>query len=705
MDLQNIFLEMKSYVEDGDFVSAYELIDVLDEGNFTSFEYINVKAILFRAMGNIQDAENILIGGLYAYPDCADIYYNLGYIFYERELHVESAICFATYCRLEDNSLNEVLETVTDIEKMMKESSKLYVAFNSFRNASNQDFIFITGSAFGEDTFFLIANQMMSRYGNRIYYLAESIEVKVDALPELDEVITVIFENMENSNGIQIIRPVILQTNSDIIDTTPYILKEIKDKHSTHQHCNVICRSEVLDKIVNVDTIGGLGNQFEIVFAPADHHAEGIVSFCLYGDFHLTLNRLYNIDTSFPWEEHSLLISIVIPTRNCSKTLEHTLRTCLYDSGKDFEIVISDNSSEGNNDTLHLVQQFNDLRIKYYRPERELTLKENFEFAFCLAKGEFIFSIGSDDAVLHRGLETLREVLKQYPDQDVIVWDRLMYMWPGVGKGQDDLLAIPSSYRSGNVQAHVINCNDYLAAILNLQLSVYFLPMFYINSGFRRRYIGTIIEKTGKFIDGGSQDIYTGLINYALNEQLLHIKYPITVAGMSNQSIGMQATKMLESSTAEEEYKKKNRQISNQRAYATKVFPVQGNSDKWLLFSEYAKICQKNISPNFKLHKIDWKLAYSSCVELLSETDPSFKDRVREFEESAAALGNEDFLEWFKESYSQNSDFKGTTYIDIKEKIYLWGVHNDGSLILDASFFNISNVYDACSFMYKLYRI
>lgn len=706
MNIEDIFSKMKMYIETGEIDSAFKLMSTLDDAKFTNSEYTNAKAILLREIGQILAAEKILLEGLVAYPECSDIYYNLGYIYYEKELFVESAICFATYCRLEDSLSEQINESVKDIELMMKEFSKLYVVFESFRKASNQDYVFIGEKSFADDTLFMMLNQILNRFNNRIYYFLEPVEVLVEAFPELDEVLDIIIENMETSHGTYFIRPIVLQTTTDTFDTTPYILKRIKEGFSPSGHCNVVCLSEFLDKIVERDTVDGLGNQFEIIFAPADHNVKGIVSFSFYGDYNQTLNRLYHIDTSSGWDGHSLTISIVIPTRNSANILEHTLRTCLQDQGKDFEIVISDNSWVGNDDTLLLVQQLNDPRIKYYRPERELTLKENFEYAYCLAQGEFIFSIGSDDAVLHRGLEILREILKRYPDQDVLIWDRLMYMWPGVGQGQDDLLSIPSNqYRPEKVEVKYIESDLFLQAILDLQVSMYYLPMFYINSGFRRRYIGKMIEKSGKFLDGGTQDIYTGLINYALNDQLLHIMHPITVAGMSVQSTGVLANKMLESSTVEDEYIKKNRQIANQRMYATKVLPLKGYSDKWLLFSEYSKICQKNINQKFKLNRLNWKKAYSSCAELLSETDPSFNERIHEFEESAAALGDKAFLKWFKETYSRNPNFKGVTYLNIVEKKYLWGIQNDGSLILDASLFNISNVYEVCNLVYKLYRI
>jgi glycosyltransferase involved in cell wall biosynthesis len=708
MNSENAVAKMEKFIEVGNLEGAFEIMRSLDEVTFFDPEFINAKAILLLAMGQPKEAEGTLIDGLTLYPECGDLYYNLGYIYFERELFVESALCFAAYCRYVADSSEDTKDIIEDIESKMKQISKLYVVFNSFRSAVGQDFILITEKPFGEDRAFMLLAFILRQWGNRIFYLAEPVEVNLQAFPELGEILTIIFENMEEKDGIQLIRPVMLQSETNKFDTIPYIIQKITDEFSPNRHCHVICRSIVLDRVEDADTLDGIGNRFEIVFAPTNHEVEDVLSYGLFGDFYRTLNKLYNINISKDWANPSLLISIVIPTRNNPETLEHTLKTCLYDQGDDFEVVISDNSSPDNDDTMRLVQRLNDRRIKYYRPERELLLKESFEFAYCKTKGEFIFSIGSDDAVLHHGLETLRNILNHFPDDDVFIWDRLLYCWPGVSKMQEDQLVIPTcSYQADNVQASYIDCDDYLQAILNLNISMYSLPMFYINSGFRRNYIHKIIEKTGKFLDGDSQDIYTGLINYALNDRLLYIKHPITIAGMSSHSVGIQTTKMLQSSDAIMEYKKKNRQFytNYQRVYNTKVFPLRGFSDKWLLFNQFAKICQKRINPKFNLNRLNWKLAFSSCVESLSATDPSFQERVHEYEVSSTALGDEVFKQWFKETYSENPNFKGATYLNPTEKQYKRGIQKDGSLVLDSSLFGVENVYDACEVFNKLFRI
>ena len=55
--------------------------------------------------------------------------------------------------------------------------------------------------------------------------------------------------------------------------------------------------------------------------------------------------------------------TILIPTRERADTLEYTIRTCLNQTYGNLEIIVSDNFSQDN--TQHIVKQFNDNRLKY----------------------------------------------------------------------------------------------------------------------------------------------------------------------------------------------------------------------------------------------------------------------------------------------------------------------------------------------------
>ena len=72
--------------------------------------------------------------------------------------------------------------------------------------------------------------------------------------------------------------------------------------------------------------------------------------------------------------------TIIIPTRERCDTLYHTIRTCLNQTYKNYEIIVSDNFSQ--DDTKKIVTSFDDKRITYINTGKRCSMSENFEFAF-----------------------------------------------------------------------------------------------------------------------------------------------------------------------------------------------------------------------------------------------------------------------------------------------------------------------------------
>lgn len=90
------------------------------------------------------------------------------------------------------------------------------------------------------------------------------------------------------------------------------------------------------------------------------------------------------------------LVSIIIPTYNRPHYLEQALESAVSQKYKNIEIIISDNCSPCNPESL--VKSFNDPRIKFYRNEQNIGLAANFKKAFLLAKGKYVASLLDDDA-------------------------------------------------------------------------------------------------------------------------------------------------------------------------------------------------------------------------------------------------------------------------------------------------------------------
>lgn len=82
-------------------------------------------------------------------------------------------------------------------------------------------------------------------------------------------------------------------------------------------------------------------------------------------------------------------------TYNGAKYIHNQLESIIKQLNKDDEIIISDDSSTDN--TIEIVQSFNDNRIKLYQDQKFKNPITNFENAIKLAKGEIIFLSDQDD--------------------------------------------------------------------------------------------------------------------------------------------------------------------------------------------------------------------------------------------------------------------------------------------------------------------
>lgn len=89
------------------------------------------------------------------------------------------------------------------------------------------------------------------------------------------------------------------------------------------------------------------------------------------------------------------MISVCIATYNGGKFIEEQLKSILLQLGEEDELVISDDSSD--DDTVSIIQRFNDRRIKLITGRKFRSPVSNFGYAINQAKGDFIFLSDQDD--------------------------------------------------------------------------------------------------------------------------------------------------------------------------------------------------------------------------------------------------------------------------------------------------------------------
>lgn len=116
------------------------------------------------------------------------------------------------------------------------------------------------------------------------------------------------------------------------------------------------------------------------------------------------------------------LISVLIATYNRANSLRRAIESVLAQPGNFYELVIVNDASP--DDTDAVVQPYlADSRVRYYRNEVNLGMRENYIRIFREARGDYIFILTDDDWMVEGGLEYVVQVIQQHPEVGYILSD------------------------------------------------------------------------------------------------------------------------------------------------------------------------------------------------------------------------------------------------------------------------------------------
>lgn len=438
------------------------------------------------------------------------------------------------------------------------------------------------------------------------------------------------------------------------------------------------------------------------VFAP---FLEDDLCCACFGSYTAYISDIYGMDVEGRINtENTCRFSIVLPARNSAFTLKETLKTCLnqtYDG--EYEIILSDNSTGGNTEVYDLYESLSDPRIKYFKTPVNLHLPKSFEYAFLQASGEYVLALGSDDGLLPWALKELDKVIKEHEEEPIIQWERAFYAWPGFNKGQQNQLVIPSNLGK-EVTITRKKSIDYLSQVLCDTTRMYTLPMLYINSCFKRSYMRTILEKTGRLWDGVCQDIYMGLVNIMINREILNINYPLAVAGMSASSVGASSNRGTRNDKEHKEDINARRLDANAGGYITSSFErliPETITDTWSFYTSFMRLVVIGVIPQEYVEKLlDFSQIYLHLLAELKPDDVIYDKKIVNIRYAASRIG-EDFLQWVEEKLLRAAQNRKSTPNEDNEnkRTYEIGIMEDGTEILDASEHGVFNIFDAVGFI------
>jgi glycosyltransferase involved in cell wall biosynthesis len=240
----------------------------------------------------------------------------------------------------------------------------------------------------------------------------------------------------------------------------------------------------------------------------------------------------------------SPLFSVVIPTRNRADLLRRALQSTQWQTYDDFEVVVFDNASEDN--TAEVVHEFRDSRIRYVCAREWLVPQIAFEEAYKVCHGEFLHTIGDDDALLPHCLEKAKSLIDRYNPRFICFSTKCFYHysdWIDPTRKNSLLFQRFSRYEE------VLSSRTELQSIFEFRFTTERHPNV-MNSFFRKSDIDGLLAKHGQILlDEQMGDISIAIFFLNLSDRYVLLDEPLQVAGSSGRSNSANQAMVMERST------------------------------------------------------------------------------------------------------------------------------------------------------------
>lgn len=676
--------------------------------------------ISYPGMSELQDYHRRIVSNLKMDEELERINYLYGDSGIYAKANEKLNIAYEEYCKENtDESLHSLMRHYNIVnERMIYYIIQLRLVKSGYLDENIQYFTgknydYIKESLlFSKNTFIIVGEEtnqkecdlltdLLNYFGQTVYILAPPIEIE-EAEIHSEEVVQVCMDNLQEYPDAMVV-PTCMLRNSDggMIDNRAEVIRNLYENKIEGRYAVLLATGTRLYQFLespvickNVECL----SEFDDIKFPDKMY------FGWVGDYLMYISNIYNYDVRPQLDIHPKYdFSIVIPARNVTRTLYYTLQTCLNQdyTGK-YEILVTDNSTEGRTEVYEICRELDDDRIRYLRTPRNLALTKSFEFAFLQAEGEFIFAIGADDGVCPWALSVLSHVMKEYPQEEIIKWYRGFYGWKEFNGAQDDELLIPGAFKMDDVKCEYEESMDLFVKVLKVNGWMFTLPNLYINSGFRRSYLRTIYQKTERLWDGNNQDIYMGIVNSAINSKILNINFPLTIAGMSNNSIGYMISSPLacKRGSSIEEIEHPTINGDNIGIHIDcgiiKKMPL-GQRESYTLYVNLMRAIQLGLLPDtWRTELFDYKKINLDFFNEHTRLDENF-DKWLHYARYQASLRGEKFLEWFDDTIYKTAvtPLLWKKKDIVPNKLYKEGPDGSGSLIIDASAYGVTNIVEA----------
>lgn len=226
----------------------------------------------------------------------------------------------------------------------------------------------------------------------------------------------------------------------------------------------------------------------------------------------------------------SVLLSIIVPTKNRAIYCIDTIRTILSVLQPNSELIIHDDSD--NDDLIRLVADIRDERLvfRYNETRTPLSFVANFSRALALARGTYLCVLGDDDAILPQIYEVIAWMEENNIDS-VCPKQIIDYTWPNesLPDARTGKLSMPGF--TGSVEW--IDASKRLDELLENGIylyQLYGLPRIY-HGLIHRECMEAVKARSGHYFGGLTPDMYATISLATVVKNHVLLDFPFTIAG------------------------------------------------------------------------------------------------------------------------------------------------------------------------------
>ncbi len=223
------------------------------------------------------------------------------------------------------------------------------------------------------------------------------------------------------------------------------------------------------------------------------------------------------------------LLSILIPTRNRSHYLKYAVESALAISDADIEVIASNNMSD--DDTLQVLKNFSDQRLRFFSTESVIPMHSNFELLLKEARGDWIYFLGDDDAMMPYAADHIRRLSEKYPACEAVVSARALYFWKGCMESNPPfVLSVGLS-----AEEEWVDSKKLLSNLLNATQHYFVAPQHYSGGVHRRSLINRVLRsQNGVFYKSVTPDAYSAVMGCLHTSRFLRTGLPLAWIGTSD---------------------------------------------------------------------------------------------------------------------------------------------------------------------------